>query len=131
MLPKPHSDYTSDEGVDVLAGSEPSLGKMYCKQITECKYGEVGMGEFQCDISGINDGQHPRDTTARCGGADFDVGYLFGRDDHTVQRGLATFPSTCVCNSCNCNPCDDEQTCKPTPNGYVCTGGGQQKIVPF
>lgn len=126
-----HSDYTRDDGVEVMAGDLPSLGKMHCKQITECGYGEIGAGEIQCDISGVNYRQHPRDPVARCGGADFDVGYLLGRDDHTVQRGLATFPSSCVCNSCNCNPCDDAvQTCKTTPNGYVCTGK-QQKIVPF
>lgn len=126
------ADFTRLDGVLVMNGDEPPLGKMFCKQ-TECGYGEIGQGAIQCDISGINDAEN-ENLDDSCGGGGFSVSYLLGQEEVAMESGVAVFPSTCRCNSCDCpgakggNPCEGGcQEKNGKHGGYVCTGQKQKK----
>ena len=128
------ADFTSVHGVLVMDGDKPPLGRMYCKQ-TECGYGEIGQGAITCDISGINDAEH-ENLDDSCGGGGFDIAYLLGQPDFVIDNGVAMFPSTCHCNSCDCpnaktgnlTPCEGGcQQKNGKHGGYVCTGQKQKQ----
>ena len=127
------ADFTRLDGVLVMNGDEPPLGLMYCKQ-TECGYGEIGQGAIQCDINGINDAEN-ENLDDSCGGGGFSVSYLLGQEEVAMESGVAVFPSTCRCNSCDCpnaktgnkTPCEGGCQEKNGKNGgYVCTGQKQK-----
>ena len=109
-------DYLSPNGVHVMGpSSKPALGKMYCKQ-ESCKYGEVGKGAITCDVSGIRD-VRSEDGSINCGDEPFDLGHLIGIGEYEMDRGEVTFPSTCRCNSCMCEPCDQKTEVCMQKNG--------------
>jgi len=53
----------------------------------------------------------------------FDPGHLIGIGEYEMDRGEVTFPSTCRCNSCQCEPCDQKTEVCMQKNGKH---GGKQ-----
>lgn len=120
------TDVFSDRGCEVMNGADYSLGTFYCKVDTPCAPGEKGEPSFICNMGGVNDVK-AEDLSTSCGGVGFDIGLMVGRDDYEYrERGDVYFPSTCTCDNCGCNPCEEGQKCKQKfngPNGgYMCLG---------
>ena len=85
------------------------------------------------DFSYINDAEN-ENLDDSCGGGGFSVSYLLGQEEVAMESGVAVFPSTCRCNSCDCpgakggNPCEGGcQEKNGKHGGYVCTGQKQKK----
>eukprot|EP00584_Thalassiosira_punctigera_P017551 CAMPEP_0172554642 /NCGR_PEP_ID=MMETSP1067-20121228/55638_1 /TAXON_ID=265564 ORGANISM="Thalassiosira punctigera, Strain Tpunct2005C2" /NCGR_SAMPLE_ID=MMETSP1067 /ASSEMBLY_ACC=CAM_ASM_000444 /LENGTH=170 /DNA_ID=CAMNT_0013343053 /DNA_START=64 /DNA_END=576 /DNA_ORIENTATION=- len=115
-------DPCTDGGCEVFDGGDSSLGTFYCK-CNECQPGETGVGSFECNTSGIRD-LNAEDTSASCGGDGFDISLLLGRADCETNGGDVSCPGTCQCESCDCNPCAEDEECV-TKNGKF--GGFQCK----
>jgi hypothetical protein len=99
------------EVIDKADGKMTSMGSFDCRSTSPCGYGETGEGGYICDLSGIND-RRAEDTSASCGGKGFDIDLILGRIDCDKERGKVVCPSTCVCDSCDCNPCGENETCE-------------------
>lgn len=120
------NDVFADSGCEVMNGSDQSLGTFYCKIDTPCAPGEKGEPSFTCDMGGISIAfKDAEDLSTSCGGVGFDLGLMVGRDDYEKrERGTVYFPSTCECDSCGCNPCEEGQKCKSKWGGagFMCLG---------
>lgn len=107
---------------DVQSDASPSLGMFSC-ECTPCPDGEVGQGAYRCDVGGISDPKTEGSLATSCGGGAFDLGLILGRDDCYTAEGEVHCPSTCVCNSCECDPCASDETCvdrNVNAGGYQC-----------
>ena len=101
------SDKCDPEGCEVFDASlnDASLGEFSCT-CTDCAIGETGEGGFECDLAGLTYDENS------CGGYGFDA-YILGRDDCSLDGQTLSCPGSCVCESCDCNPCAAGETCFP------------------